>query len=32
MEPAINFEKYKKTREMTFYKKLGKVVNVVGLL
>ncbi len=31
MEPAINFEKYKKTREMTFYKKLGKVVNVVGL-
>lgn len=31
MEPAINFEKYKKVNEMTFYKKLGKVVNVVGL-
>jgi len=28
---AINFEKYKKIAEKTFYRKLGKVVNVVGL-
>ena len=31
MDTAIDFEKYKKISEMTFYKKLGKVVNVVGL-
>ncbi len=28
---AIDFSKYAKLSEMTFYKKLGKVVNVVGL-
>lgn len=28
---AINFEKYKKIAEKPFYRKLGKVVNVVGL-
>ena len=28
---AVDFSKYTKLREMTFYKKLGKVVNVVGL-
>ncbi len=27
----IDFSKYLKTKDMTFYKKLGKVVNVVGL-
>ena len=27
----IDFEKYKKVCERTFFKKLGKVVNVVGL-
>ena len=31
METAINFNKYLKVCEQTFYKKLGKVVNVVGL-
>lgn len=28
---AINFEKYNRITEKTFYRKLGKVVNVVGL-
>ena len=28
---SVNFNKYLKVREMNFYKKLGKVVNVVGL-
>ena len=28
---SVNFSKYSKLNEMTFYKKLGKVVNVVGL-
>lgn len=27
----INFEKYNKLTDKTFYRKLGKVVNVVGL-
>lgn len=27
----INFEKYNKVADKTFYRKLGKVVNVVGL-
>lgn len=31
MEPVIDFSKYNKVKEMSFYKKLGKVVNVVGL-
>ncbi|MCR5486769.1 MAG: flagellar protein export ATPase FliI [Lachnospiraceae bacterium] len=31
MVPAIDFEKYRRVVDMTFYKKLGKVVNVVGL-
>lgn len=30
-ERIIDFEKYKRAAEKTFYKKLGKVVNVVGL-
>ena len=28
---AVNFNKYKKISDQTFYRKLGKVVNVVGL-
>ena len=28
---AINFGKYSKISDQTFYRKLGKVVNVVGL-
>ena len=31
VETSINFEKYSRIKEKTFYKKLGKVVNVVGL-
>ena len=28
---AVNFKKYNKISDQTFYRKLGKVVNVVGL-
>ncbi len=31
IQHAIDFKKYTKVKELTFYKKLGKVVNVVGL-
>ncbi|SKB90210.1 flagellum-specific ATP synthase [Lachnospiraceae bacterium] len=31
IQHSIDFQKYVKVKEMTFYKKLGKVVNVVGL-
>lgn len=28
---AVNFQKYSRIKEETFFRKLGKVVNVVGL-
>lgn len=31
LETSINFTKYNRVAEKTFYKKLGKVINVVGL-
>ena len=31
MEAVIDFQKYKKLTEKSYYKKMGKVLNVVGL-
>ena len=31
MEAAINFDKYSKIADETFFKKMGRVENVVGL-